>query len=198
MLSKPSRSTLANLKLTALINAYSAVNIPLLAFVTPRIMELSETRSVVRIRLDRRSRNHLKVMYFGALAMGAELSIALKAIDAIDKSGKKIDFIFKDFQAEFLKRADGHVHFICDQVQGVQDLVNMAVSGSERHHRTFEGYAVVADQSGKSAAGHSESGDVQAIKVDDLTNKSPTDDMIVMKYRLTLSVKQRSKKTSSA
>ena len=165
-------SRFENLKLTALINAYSAINIPLLAFVTPRIMELSETRSVVRIRLDRRTRNHLKVMYFGALAMGAELSIALKAIDAIGKSGKKIDFIFKDFQAEFLKRADGHVHFICDQVPGVQELINLAVSGTERHHRTFEGYAVVADNKAAPDAAHAS-------------------DKIVMKYRLTLSVKQR-------
>ena len=99
------RETVDNLKLSALINLYSAVNIPLLSAITPRVMELSDGRSMVRVRLDRRTRNHLNVMYFGALAMGAELSVALKAITAIQKSGKKIDFIFKDFQAEFLKRA---------------------------------------------------------------------------------------------
>ena len=71
--------SLKNLKLTALINAYSLVQIPLLGMITPRIMELTHKRSVVRVRLDRRTRNHLGVMYFGALAMGAELSIALKA-----------------------------------------------------------------------------------------------------------------------
>ncbi len=86
-----------NLKLSALINAYCLINIPLLAFVTPRVIALSDDHAEVRVRLDRRSRNHLGVMYFGALAMGAELSVALKALTAIQQSGKKIDFIFKDF-----------------------------------------------------------------------------------------------------
>lgn len=155
----------ANLKLTALINAYSALKIPLLAFVTPQVIELTEKRSVVRLRLDPRSRNHLNVMYFGALAMGAELSIALKAIDEINKSPVKIDFIFKDFQAEFLKRADGHVNFICEQADQVAALVQKAATSESRHHQTFEGLAMVDGQS------------------------EPT-----MRYRLTLSVKQRLKK----
>lgn len=152
-----------NLKLTALINAYCSIHIPLLAFVTPRIIALTDERAEVRIRLDRRTRNHLNVMYFGALAMGAELSIALKALTAIQRSGKKIDFIFKDFQCEFLKRADGHVHFACDQVKDVQDLINRASATSERLSETFEGYAFVP--------------------------KNGADP--VMKYKLTLSVRQR-------
>jgi Domain of unknown function (DUF4442) len=94
-----------NLKMTALVNAYSAFRIPLLAFITPRIVELTDTRSAVRVRFGLRTRNHLGVMYFGALAMGAELSIALKVVQELYHSGKKIDFIFKDFQCEFLKRA---------------------------------------------------------------------------------------------
>ena len=36
-------------------------------------------------------------MYFGALAMGAEAAIAIKAIEAIRESKQKVDFIFKDF-----------------------------------------------------------------------------------------------------
>lgn len=157
---------LDKLKVTALINAYCLVKIPLLAFVTPRVMELDENRAVARIRLDRRTRNHLGVMYFGALAMGAELSIALKCIEAIYRSGQKIDFIFKDFQCEFLKRADGHVHFVCEQAALVQELINKATATSERLHETFEGFAIIAEGE----------------------NQEP-----VMKYKLTLSVRNRRK-----
>ncbi len=152
-----------NLKLTALINLYSALKIPLLSFITPRVIELSGTRSVVRVRLDRRTRNHLNVMYFGALAMGAELSIALKAITAIRQSGKRIDFIFQDFDAEFLKRADGHVHFVCDEAAQVGALITKAAGSSERLSQTFNGYAIVPSKS-----------------------EEP-----VMKYSLTLSVRNR-------
>lgn len=153
--------------MTALINAYSALRIPLLAFVTPQVVELGETRSMVRIRLDLRSRNHLGVMYFGALAMGAELSVALKALKAISDSRKKIDFIFKDFQCEFLKRADGHTHFVCDQAPAVAALIGSASADFERHTKTFEGFAFVPSKGGESEP--------------------------VMKYKVTLSVKQRKK-----
>lgn len=159
----PSESQIDNLKISALINAYCAINIPLLAFVTPRVVELSDNTAVVRIRLDRRSRNHLGVMYFGALAMGSELSIALKALTSIHRSGKKIDSIFKDFQAEFLKRADGHVHFVCPEADKVDALIRRAETTRERLNETFSGFAFVP-----------KSGDES-----------------VMRYKLTLSVRQR-------
>jgi len=154
---------LKNLKLTAIINAYSALNIPLLAFVTPTVVESGNERSVVRIRLDRRSRNHLKVMYFGALAMGGELSIALRCLTAISESKQKIDFIFKDFSAEFLKRADGHVNFVCEEAAEVKALIEKAASSPERLEKKFNGYAIVPSKG----------------------------DEPVMKYTLTLSVRNR-------
>jgi hypothetical protein len=154
---------MSNFKLTALINGYSLFKIPILSFITPRIIECSETRTTVRVRLGWRTKNHLGVMYFGALAVGAELSIALKAVEQINESGKKISFIFKDFQAEFIKRADGHVHFVCDEAQQVAALIAQAGADQERHNQTFSGYAFVPAKS----------------------------DEPVMKFKLTLSVKQR-------
>lgn len=159
-------TNLEKIKMSALINAYCLVNIPLLAFCTPRVIELDENRAVARIRLDRRTRNHLGVMYFGALAMGAELSIALKCLQAISASGQKIDFIFKDFECEFHRRADGHVHFICEQAAEVQNLINKAAATSERLTETFKGHAIIPE--GES--------------------QEP-----VMSYKLTLSVKNRRK-----
>lgn len=162
--------TLENLKYTALINAYSILNIPLLAACMPQIVEVSDSRTVVRVRLGWRTRNHLGVMYFGALAMGAELSVALKAIESISKGKLKIDFIFKDFKADFLKRADGHVHFICPNADKVAALVKRTADSSERQSECFEGFACVPE--------HSEEA--------------------IMNYSLTLSMKQRSRGTRSS
>lgn len=132
-----------NLKLTALINAYSLLKLPLLAFTAPKVVALTERQSIVQVKLGWRTRNHLGVMYFGALAIGAELSIALKAVDEIAKSGKRIDFLFKDFQADFLKRADGHVNFVCDEADGVAELIHQAAQSTERVEKTFKGHAIV-------------------------------------------------------
>lgn len=151
------------IKITALINLFSIVKLPLLAFITPEFVEFSESKTVVRVRLGYRTRNHLKVMYFGALAMGAELSVAAAAVDAIQKSGKRIDFLFKDFESQFLKRSDGNVLFICAEADKVRELISRAADSAERLEQKFSGYAIVEGK-----------------------------DEPVMTYSLTLTVKNRS------
>lgn len=82
-------------------------------------------------------------MYFGALAMGAEAAVAIRAIHTIQHSKRKVDFIFKDFQADFLKRAEGDVTFTCEQGPQVQALVEKCIQSGQRESETFESYALV-------------------------------------------------------
>lgn len=153
-------------KLNLLLKTFGIFKIPLILFVNPKVVAISDDRSEIKISLNYRTQNHLKVMYFGALAIGAELSIALKAVEQIAKSKKRIDFLFKSFNIEFLKRADGHVHFICDEVHKVVDLIEKAKTSSDRLEETFTGYAVVPSSAHPKEA--------------------------VIRYTLTLSVRNRS------
>jgi hypothetical protein len=134
---------LENLKYTFLIRGYTFLNIPLIWWVRPSVIEVSDQRTILKIPLSRRTQNHLKVMYFGALAMGAEAAVAAKAIHAIFKSKKKVDYIFKDFHANFIKRAEGDVHFICDEGLEVEALVKKAIESGQRESQTFHSYAIV-------------------------------------------------------
>ena len=47
------------------------IKIPLIGYVRPRLVNLDDNVAVVKIKLRRRTRNHLHSMYFGALAIGA-------------------------------------------------------------------------------------------------------------------------------
>lgn len=134
---------LKKLKLTAFVNFYGLVKIPLVLFVNPRVVEVGEKRFVIKIPLNYRTKNHLNSMYFGAMGIGAELSIAAAAVVAISESKKKIDFVFKDFTANYLKRAAGDVHFICDEADVVRGLIEEAKTNPERIERKLKGYAVV-------------------------------------------------------
>ncbi len=67
----------------------------------------------MRIPLNRKTRNHLGSVYFGALAVGADVTGAWIAFDYLARTKKNVSIVFKDLKAEFLKRADGHVHFTC-------------------------------------------------------------------------------------
>lgn len=108
------------------------LKIPLLASVRPSVVELSETRCVVRIPLRRWTRNHLGSMYFGALAIGADCAGGLLAMDQIQRTGGKVNLVFKAFQATFLKRPESDVYFICEEGEAIRDQVRRALDSEDR------------------------------------------------------------------
>jgi len=108
------------------------LKIPLLASVRPSVVELSETRCVVRVPLRRWTRNHLGSMYFGALAIGADCAGGLLAMDQIKRSGGKVSLVFKSFQATFLKRPESDVYFICEDGEAIRDQVRRALASEDR------------------------------------------------------------------
>ena len=119
-------------KETTQLRAFGFLKIPLLFFVSPSVLELTDKRCVVKVPLTRRSRNHLKSMYFGALCIGADCAGGLIAYRAIEDSGENVSLIFKDFKAEFLKRAEGDVHFVCETGSEIRAAVRMAILTGER------------------------------------------------------------------
>ena len=117
--------------------------IPLLFYVGVSVAEISSERMVVRIPLRRRTRNHLGSMYFGALCAGADCAVGVFAMHLIKKQPKNIALVFKDFEAQFLKRAEGDVHFCCNQGREIAELVAQAAASDERVEKQFEAIATV-------------------------------------------------------
>lgn len=136
-------SKLQNFKSNLLLSLYAWSKIPLIGFCSPKVVETTDQRTVLKIPLGFRTKNHLGVMYFGALAIGSELCIAMLAVKKIQESGLKIDFLFKDYKADFLKRAEGDVHFICEEAHVVVEQIEMCKTTSERINRTMKAYAIV-------------------------------------------------------
>lgn len=119
-------------KETWLLRAFGFSKIPLLYACLPQVTELSEEACSVEIALNRRTRNHLGSMYFGALCIGADCAGGLMAYRLIEKSGKKVSLVFKDFDAKFLKRPTGDVQFRCAQGPEIREFVDRVLAGSER------------------------------------------------------------------
>jgi acyl-coenzyme A thioesterase PaaI-like protein len=147
------------LKQTVKLRALGFLKIPVLFFLSPSVVELNDYRCVVKIPLTRRSKNHLGSMYFGALAAGADCAgglIAWKFADEFHtkKKSKRIHLIFKDFKAEFLKRAEGDVYFTCEEGQQIRELVEKVGSSGERHHIPIHITATVPKKTGKEPVAH--------------------------------------------
>ncbi|WP_243288671.1 DUF4442 domain-containing protein [Geothrix terrae] len=120
------------MKQTFGMRLFGWLKIPLLASVRPSVVELTDTRCVVRIPLRRWTRNHLGSMYFGALAIGADCAGGLLAMDQIKRSGQAVSLVFKAFQATFLKRPESDVYFICEEGAAIRDQVRRALASEER------------------------------------------------------------------
>lgn len=117
---------------TAAIRAFGLTKIPMLYFLRPSVVETSASRCVVKIPLTRRSKNHLGVMYLGALVVGADLAAGITAMRCIRQSGKRVHLLFKDLQVDFIRRVEGDAHFVCEDVPAIEAAVQQAVETGRR------------------------------------------------------------------
>lgn len=134
---------------TFLLRLFGLLKIPMLSFISPSVVEMSESRCEIRVPLNRRTRNHLKSMYFGTLAAGADCAGGLIAMRVIQEEGDKVSLIFKDFHADFLKRAEGDVHFVCTEGKMIRELVHKALASGERENMSVHITATVPSKLGQ-------------------------------------------------
>jgi len=145
MLAEKTRETLS-------LRLFGLARIPLLFYVGVSVKEISPERMVISIPLRRKTKNHLGSMYFGALCIGADCAPGAFAMYLIRQQPAHISMVFKDFEAEFLKRAEGDVDFICNQGKEITELVAQAAASDERVERMVEVIATVPSLSDEPVA----------------------------------------------
>jgi acyl-coenzyme A thioesterase PaaI-like protein len=117
--------------------------IRMIGFVGAKLVTYNENETVVRIPLNRRTRNHLGSMYFGALATGADVTGAWIAFDYLARTKAPVSIVFKDIQANFLKRADGDVYFTCTNGPEVVNAFKATLDDGERKNVQLKVIATV-------------------------------------------------------
>ena len=121
-----------NFRVTLMIRLLGLTKIPLLLFCRPRVLNLNDEAVTILIPFKRRTKNHVGSMYFGALAVGADLAGGYLAMHHISKAKSKVKLIFKDFNAQFLKRAEGDVHFICKDGNRIKLMIKKTLESGSR------------------------------------------------------------------
>lgn len=135
-----------------MVRLWSLQNVFLLWLISPKILELSAERCIVRVPLNWRTRRRdIRAMYLGTLCMGADVAAGLIAFQLVAEKRVKINFIFKDMKAEFIKRAEGAVVFTNDDGPIVQDLVKRALESGQREEATVRVTATVPEKLGDEA-----------------------------------------------
>jgi len=114
------------------LRAFGLFKIPLIFSCRPTVEALDDRAAEIKIPLNFWTRNHLKSMYFGTLAIGADCAGGLLAMHLIRKSGKKLSLVFRDFRADFLRRPESDVHFRCEDGAKVRRLIASAIKTKKR------------------------------------------------------------------
>lgn len=136
-------------KETAYLQLFGISKIPLIFFLSPRVVEITDKKIDIMIPLNYRSKNHWGTMYFGALCIGADCAGGLLAMKLINTKYPKISLVFKDFKADFLKRPDSNVHFICEDGDLINSLVQKAAKTGERENAVVKILAFAPKTCGK-------------------------------------------------
>ncbi len=118
--------------LTLGLRAFALKNIPLVFLVKPTVLKLNEDECEIKLPLNFLTKNHLNSMYIGVLATGADIVGGLLSMHHIRKSSHKIQLVFKDLRANFIRRPESDVHFICKDGALIKKQIQTAIKRRQR------------------------------------------------------------------
>ena len=108
------------------------VKIPMIRFTNPKLLAIDDNSVRVKIKLRRRTKNHLNSMYFGALSVGADIAGGIQVFYFSKKMDRKVSFAFKGMNAQFLKRAESDIIFESNEGQKIQKAMEKSLKEGSR------------------------------------------------------------------
>ena len=117
---------------TLWLRYFTFTKIPMIFYTKPSVLELNENRCIIKIPFKRRNQNHLGSMYFGVLAVGADLAGGIMAMKIIQKSKKKVSLLFKDIKGDFVSRVEKDAYFICEDGVDISKATLLTIKTKER------------------------------------------------------------------
>jgi len=116
------------------------LKIPMLSYTGVKLISINDTEAKVKVKLKRRTKNHLNSLYFGALAVGADIAGGIHAFYYAEKMNIKISFAFKSMNAQFIKRAESDCTFVSNDGCKVENAVLKSIQEKIRVNETTKVY----------------------------------------------------------
>ena len=127
---------------------FGLTQVRLINYCRPKIFDITEDGVTLLMPLDRRTRNHVKSMYIGAMVVGVDMVAGFTAMLKIRELKHNVILIFKDLKADFFKRAEGDVHYICKEGKAIEAAVAETIQTGERVNLPVVVIATVPDKFG--------------------------------------------------
>ncbi|MFB9134194.1 DUF4442 domain-containing protein [Vibrio olivae] len=120
------------------LNWFGFFKVPLIWSCRPKLLALTDQHVEIKIPLKHKTKNHLNSMYFGALAIGADLAGGFLAMHKAKSKGVRVSLAFKAVEAQFLKRPEADVHFVCDEGDTIEKMLDDTINTGQRVNRAVK------------------------------------------------------------
>lgn len=112
--------------------------VPFIWLCRPKILKLDDKSVEIKIPLKRKTKNHLNSMYFGVLAVGADVAGGFMAMSKAQQRGEHVSLAFKEVEGKFLKRPEDDVHFVCNDGELIDEMLDETFRTGERVNKAVK------------------------------------------------------------
>lgn len=110
---------------------YLLLKLPLAFLAGLRVERFDASVSEVSVPYRFLTKNPFKSTYFAALAMAAELSSGLQAMDAVQRSPRPVSMLVLHMKADFIKKARSRITFKSTEGRAIIQAVEACLQSNE-------------------------------------------------------------------
>jgi len=128
------------------VNRFILFKLPSAYFTGVRLIKLTDTEAVAKVRLNWFNKNPFKSLFWAVQGMAAELPTGILVMKGIRKSKVNMAMLITHQTATFTKKAVGTIQFTCKDGQQIDEAIQEAI-------RTKEGQMIDLTSEGKDSTG---------------------------------------------
>ncbi len=129
------------------INLYMLFKLPSAFFCGVRVVSISDTEAVVKVKHRWINQNPFKSLYWAVQGMASEFASGILVIQEIKKVNKKISMLVTHQEGRFTKKATGKITFTCNEGALVKQTIQKAIETGEGQiiHLKADGFDASGD-----------------------------------------------------
>lgn len=128
------------------INTFMFFKMPLGWWSGMRVIRLTDTTAIVKIKHKWMNQNPFKSMFWAAQGMAAEMTTGVLVMQEIEKSKRKVSMLVTHQEGDFFKKATGKIIFTCSGGNQIKEAIEKSV-------KTGEGQVITLISEGKNEDG---------------------------------------------
>jgi hypothetical protein len=113
------------------INTFTFFKLPLGWWSGMRVISLTDTTSIVKIKHKWMNQNPFKSMFWAAQGMASEMTTGVLVMQEIERSKRKVSMLVTHQEGDFFKKATGKILFTCTGGDKIREAIEASIKTGE-------------------------------------------------------------------